>query len=94
MTHPQTAQQLPERLEIDGINARLIIGTPDKATCSTCQFAAELVRRYNAHSELVRALNQFAGCDLNDTNCASLEVATCRVRGIARQALAALEAGK
>jgi len=77
--------------------AQLIAAAPE--LLEACK-AAEIViteiecGHDKAHSELVRALNQFAGCDLNDTNCASLEVATCRVRGIARQALAALEAGK
>lgn len=33
------------------------------------------------------ALQQFADCDLNDENCASLEVASMRIRAIARRAL-------
>src|SRR5690348_7780946 len=38
-------------------------------------------------AELEGALKQFAECDLHDGNCASLEVATRRVRNIARSAL-------
>lgn len=33
-------------------------------------------------------LQQFAECDLNDDNCASLEVASKRIRNLARRALA------
>lgn len=35
-----------------------------------------------------QALEQFAWCDLNDDNCASLEVASRRIRHLARAALA------
>lgn len=45
-------------------------------------------------NEAMRAvLNQFANCDLNDENCASLEVASRRIRNLARTALAAVEKG-
>lgn len=44
--------------------------------------------------ELRRALQQFADCDLNDDNCASLEVATARIRGIARAALSPNQKGE
>lgn len=35
-----------------------------------------------------RALRQFADCDLHDGNCASLEIASRRIRNLARTALA------
>ena len=41
-----------------------------------------------AAPEMLEALEQFANCDLNDGNCASLEVATKRIRNLARLALA------
>ena len=47
---------------------------------STAELRAE-------RDELRRALQQFADCDLNDSNCASLEVATARIRRIAHAAL-------
>jgi len=47
---------------------------------------------YAAHAaehypKLVRLLKTYAGCDLNEGNCASLEVATKRIRFLAREAL-------
>lgn len=44
--------------------------------------------------ELVEALKQFAECDLNDGNCASLEVATRRIRSLAQATLEKLGADK
>ena len=38
--------------------------------------------------DLLEALEKFANCDLNENNCASLEVATQRIRNIARAAIA------
>lgn len=52
-----TKAALPERIHIDGLNARLIIGTPDKATCSTATFAAELVLRWNRYGQAVRIID-------------------------------------
>jgi hypothetical protein len=46
----------------------------------------EALERRNA--ALARALEQLAECNLTDDNCASLEVATKRIRNIARAALA------
>ena len=42
----------------------------------------------NEHmSRLESALEQFAHCDLNESNCADLNVATKRIRNVAREAL-------
>jgi hypothetical protein len=52
---------------------------------------AEYDRRsvvYAAVAELVATMRQFANCELTEDNCASLDVATRRIRGIARAALA------
>lgn len=52
------------------------------------QAASELRRLYALNQELVKALEQFANCKLNEDNCASLEVATRRIRYVARAAIA------
>jgi hypothetical protein len=44
-----------------------------------------------ANANLLSALNQFANCNLNDENCASLVVASKRIRRIARIAIAKTE---
>lgn len=54
----------------------------------------ELATVTKERDELVEALKQFAECDLNDDNCASLEVATRRIRSLAQAALAKLGADK
>lgn len=59
--------------------------------CSTEEEANELVLKLNAHDDLVAALKQLANCDLNDGNCASLAIASKRVRNIAKAALAKAE---
>jgi hypothetical protein len=41
----------------------------------------------NAYPELVAVLRIFANCDLDESNCASLEVATRRIHTIARPLL-------
>ncbi len=44
----------------------------------------EAARKIEAMESVLR---QFAECDLNEGNCASLEVATARIRGTARRGL-------
>ena len=44
--------------------------------------------------DLLKALQQFAECNLNDDNCASLELASKRIRNIANAALAHYNAAK
>lgn len=60
---------------------------PTLCICDKPEVAAELVRRWNCHGELVKALEQLAQCDLNESNCASLGVASKRVMNIANAAL-------
>ena len=59
---------------------------------TVCEHAAPaLARQVQADAkriaELEAALEQLSKCDLNDSNCASLEVASRRIRTIARAAL-------
>ncbi len=73
---------------------------PAQRLCGQCHRAYELVRRFiwtREHTELStlrteqtrlrEALQQLANNELNDDNCASVEVARRRVRNIARAAL-------
>ena len=48
----------------------------------------ELRRLHEVNQELLEALNTFANADLNESNCASLDVATRRIRSVARAAIA------
>ena len=54
-------------------------------------FTLGLIRRAERAEDRVKVLEatlqQFANCDLNEQNCASLEVATRRIQMLARKAL-------
>ncbi len=73
-------RELPEKLRRTPValstHVRLLQGAAD-----------EIERLTRRETKLVKALEQFANCDLNEGNCASLEVATRRIKGIARAAL-------
>lgn len=58
------------------------------------EVAEEIVAAVNGFAAAREALQQFAECDLNEDNCASLEVATARIRNLARKALAPQEGGR
>jgi hypothetical protein len=50
--------------------------------------AAELRRLHEVNQDLLEVLKQFSECDLNENNCATLDVATKRIRSVARAAIA------
>jgi hypothetical protein len=53
-----------------------------------CKSAAELRRLHEVNQDLLEVLKQFSECDLNENNCATLDVATKRIRSVARAAIA------
>lgn len=57
--------------------------TPMEVTGFYVQAAVVL----DEHQRMIDALLQFAECDLNEGNCANLEIASRRIRNIARRAL-------
>lgn len=73
--------------EIERLEERLMMMvTPGKAQELLLKIATQQQQLQVARE----ALEQFASADLHDGNCASLEVATKRIRNIARIALAKL----
>lgn len=52
------------------------------------QLETELNLANEQREVLLKAMRQFAECDLNESNCASLEIATKRIRNLANDALA------
>jgi hypothetical protein len=50
-------------------------------------FRSQVAECLRELQSLRAALRQFADCDLNEGNCASLEIATRRIRSVARAAL-------
>jgi hypothetical protein len=69
--------------------ADLEVGPHDQTGIGYAWAAFDDLRK--ERDEAVRCLRQFAECDLNEGNCASLEVATQRIRNIARSFLATLD---
>lgn len=68
--------------------AKWLDAMPSSGYALTNQASAELRRLHEVNQELLEALKQFASCELNEENCASLEVATRRIRSVARAAIA------
>jgi hypothetical protein len=56
--------------------------------------ATELRRLHEVNQELIKTLKFFAKAEINDSNCASLEVAQNRVRAFAADAIAKAEVTK
>ncbi len=56
--------------------------------------AAELRRLHEVNQDLLEVLKQFSECDLNENNCATLDVATKRIRSVARAAIAKATGGE
>ncbi len=50
--------------------------------------ADELRRLHELNQELLEVLKQFSECDLDENNCATLDVATKRIRSVASAAIA------
>ena len=50
--------------------------------------AAELRRLHEVNQNLLEVLKQLSECDLNENNCATLDVATKRIRSVAHAAIA------
>ena len=56
--------------------------------------AAELRRLHEVNQNLLEVLKQLSECDLNENNCATLDVATKRIRSVARAAIAKATGGE
>jgi hypothetical protein len=71
-----------KKTDIDKVRVECnLVNCSDFCTSSECRCQCHTFLR------MWRALDHLANCDLNDSNCASLEVATRRIRNLARIAL-------
>ncbi len=72
----------------DSISAQQF-GSKQFAGNPSAIIAAQIVHRWNCFEGMRRALKQFAECKLDESNCASFDVANRRIRAIANAALSA-----